>query len=155
MKPFLIRWGATTLAVFVATGLISDHLHGTVLGMAGAGLLLAVLNTVVRPLILAGNLQLVMRTFGLFYLAINAAMLKIVGWIVPGFVVDGIGGAIWGSIWISLISWGLTLWFTKGARFQVFTSFSTPSRETPNEAVLDSDANTSEMKTVKGRVIEP
>ena len=149
MRPFLIRWLTTTLAVFAAS-LVVSGLDGTVLSFFGAGLLLTLLNAAVRPALLALSLPLIVRSLGLFYLVLNAVLLKLVGWIVPGFHVEGIGGALWGSIWIGLASWGFNLWLNNQARIQIVTR-----RDIPDSVEPPLAHDTSEMKTVKGRVIEP
>jgi putative membrane protein len=47
-------------------------------------------------------------TLGLFTFVINAVMLMMVSGVISGFTVRGFGPAFWGSLIISLVSWGLT-----------------------------------------------
>ena len=76
-----------------------------------ASLLLGFLNSFVRPLLVVVALPLLIFSLGLFMLVINAFLLLLVGKAVPGFVVDGFGWAVLGSLIIgavSLVLGGLT-----------------------------------------------
>jgi len=51
------------------------------------------------------TLPLTILTLGLFLLVVNAAMLGLVGALVPGFEVDGFWAALLGALVVSLVSW--------------------------------------------------
>lgn len=59
-----------------------------------AALLLGVANTVVRPIVIVLTLPATLLTLGLFLLVINAAMLGLVSWFLPGFSLDGFWPAL-------------------------------------------------------------
>jgi len=64
---------------------------------------------------------------------------------VPGFAIAGIAGAVWGALWIGLVSFGLTLWLNPGqGGIRIVRR-----RQEPMEG------GSSQIKAVKGRVIEP
>jgi putative membrane protein len=67
-------------------------------------LILAVVNTVVKPILFVLTLPLTFLTFGLFLLVLNAIMLKITAWIVPGVIVEGWGPAIIAGLILSAVS---------------------------------------------------
>ena len=75
-----------------------------------AALLLGVVNAIVRPLLIVLTLPITVVTLGLFLLVINAAMLGLVAWILPGLTIDGFFSAVLGSILISIVGW-LASWF--------------------------------------------
>lgn len=81
-----------------------------------AALILAVLDTFVKPLVEALSCGAVVLTFGLFLLVINALMLLLGSWISQqlgtGFVVDGFWPAFWGGIIISVVSWMLGMFIS-------------------------------------------
>jgi putative membrane protein len=66
-------------------------------------------------LILAGMLTLPMTilTLGLFLLVINAGMVALVAWMLPGMHIAGFGAAFWTSILVSLVSF-VGSWFVGG-----------------------------------------
>jgi putative membrane protein len=73
-----------------------------------AAFLLGIVNTVLRPILIFFTLPITILTLGLFLLVINGLMLLLVSSIVGGFHVNGFGGAVLGSILISLVSWVLS-----------------------------------------------
>lgn len=108
MKGILIRWVVSAIALYL-TALLANAV-GLRIDVNGAGALLAVLalaivNALIRPLILLFTLPLNCLTLGLFTFLINALMFWLVGlgW-VPGFRVDTFWAAIFGSIVMGIIS---------------------------------------------------
>lgn len=69
-----------------------------------AGLVLGVINMLVKPVIKILSLPINMLTLGLFNIVINAGMLWIVDLVIKGFEVNGFWGYVWSSIVISIIS---------------------------------------------------
>jgi putative membrane protein len=59
-------------------------------------------------------------TLGLFLLVINAGMVALVAWILPGMHVNGFGAAFWTAILVSLVSM-IGSWFVGGkGKVEVF-----------------------------------
>jgi len=147
MKEFMIRWASTTFAVLIATGVVPGITFENAEALIWAGLLLGILNAVVRPVLLVLSLPLIVITFGLFIPVVNALLLHFVGggWI-AGFHVDGFWAALWGSLVISAVSWGLSGFLKEDRGVQVRTFSADVSQPPPNPG---------EMKRVEGRVIEP
>ncbi|RLA81066.1 MAG: phage holin family protein [Deltaproteobacteria bacterium] len=75
-----------------------------VFGALAAAFVMGLVNTLVKPLVVLLTLPLTVVTFGLFLLVINALMLLLVSWIVPGFEVKGFWEAIGASVILSLVS---------------------------------------------------
>lgn len=65
---------------------------------------IAAVNVFIKPLLLIVTLPITILTFGLFAFIINAILLLLASRIVPGFIVDGFGAALLGSILFSVIS---------------------------------------------------
>jgi putative membrane protein len=59
----------------------------------------------VRPLLIVLTFPVTILTLGLFLLVVNALMIALVAWLVPGFHVQTFGAAFWASIVVSLVSW--------------------------------------------------
>jgi len=104
MIGFLIR------AVIVALGLwlSTEWVHGLVIDgpkdLLLAGLLLGIANAVVRPIAIILTLPMTLLTLGLFLLVINAGMVALVAWLLPGMHVAGFWPAFWTAIIVSLVS---------------------------------------------------
>jgi len=65
---------------------------------------LAVLNSIVKPILILFTIPITFFTFGLFLLVINAAIIMLTSHIVPGFKVDGFWWALGFSIILSLVT---------------------------------------------------
>lgn len=68
-------------------------------------IVLALLNTFIKPIIKLLTLPVTMVTLGLFLFVINALIILFCSWIVDGFAVDGFVSAFVFSIVLSVISW--------------------------------------------------
>jgi putative membrane protein len=122
MAAFVIRWGITALAVWVAAAIVPGIRYESTASLLGAALLLGIINAFVRPVLLLLSLPFILVTMGLFILIINALLLMLVSSIVPSFAVEGFWPAFFGSIVISLVSWGLSSVFRgSDGRFRVIT----------------------------------
>lgn len=115
----LIRILITAIAVAAAIWIVPgiNPLGDTAwVAILVAALILAVLDTFVKPLVEALSCGAVVLTFGLFLLVINALMLMLGGWISAqigtGFTVDGFWPAFWGGIIISIVSWLLGMFIS-------------------------------------------
>ena len=69
-----------------------------------AGLVLSVINLILRPILLLISFPLLIITLGLFYFVINGIILFLLPFFIPGFRVDGIWPAIIGALVISLVN---------------------------------------------------
>ncbi len=66
-------------------------------------LVLAVLNTLVKPILVILTIPLTILTLGLFLLVINAVIILMAGSLLEGFHVDGFWSALFFSIIVSVI----------------------------------------------------
>jgi putative membrane protein len=111
MRAFLIRWLATTAAVYITTKLIPGIHADSTGALLGAALLLGIINAFVRPILLLLSIPFILLTMGVFILIINALLLSFVSWAIPPFHVEGFWNAFFGAIVISLVSWILSSFF--------------------------------------------
>lgn len=74
-----------------------------------ASLIIGLINALIKPILILLTLPINILTLGLFTFILNACMLLLAGRVTPGFVVDGFGSALIGSILLSLVS---TILFT-------------------------------------------
>ncbi len=113
MGRLIARWVLTALCVLLVAHVVPGfdvHSFGTallaalVIGLANATLGL-VLKVITFPFIIL--------TFGLLLLVINAALLELASWFVPGFEVHGFWPAFWGAVMLSILNIGVK-WVVKG-----------------------------------------
>ena len=110
MAGFILRGLVAALGLWAASELFSGIVIDSALTLIFAGLLLGVVNAIVRPVALLLSLPALLVTLGLFLLVINAAMLGLVALILPGFHISGFWTAVGASIVVSLVSW-IASWF--------------------------------------------
>lgn len=101
---FLIFWGVNTLSLWVADDLFDGIAFETGRALFIAGLLLGVVNTFLKPLLLLLTLPLSVVTLGFFVLVINALMMLLVAWLVPGFYVAGFWSGFFAALFVSVFS---------------------------------------------------
>ncbi len=104
MEGFLIRAVVVAIGLWLASkmGLVAFNSTGTLIA---AALLLGVVNAFVRPIIIILTFPITLLTLGLFLLVINALMIMLVAWFLPGFLVAGFWSAVFAAIVVSLTSW--------------------------------------------------
>jgi putative membrane protein len=104
MVGFFLRAAIAALGLWVSTRWV----HGVIIDGPGtlilAGILLGVVNAVVRPIAILLTLPMTVFSLGLFLLVINAAMVALVAWMLPGMHVAGFVAAFWTSLIVSFVS---------------------------------------------------
>ena len=100
----LLRWLLNTLALFVVVSVVPNFTWRSWVTLAIAAAVLGLLNAVVRPILFVLTLPFTVITLGLFLLVLNAIMLELTAWLVPGFDIDGFGWAIVGALVLALVS---------------------------------------------------
>jgi putative membrane protein len=101
---FLQRWVVTTFAVLIAAQVVGGIHYESSVGLLIASLMLGALNAFIRPVLVFLSAPLVVLSFGLFIVVINAALLYFVGWLVKSFHVETFWSAVWGALIISIVS---------------------------------------------------
>lgn len=99
----VIAWLSNCLALLVAAAVIPAIGYGDDLGtLLLAGLILGIVNFIVRPWIILFTLPAVILSLGLALLAINALMLWLTSRIVEQFTVGGFSSTIGGAliVWV-------------------------------------------------------
>jgi putative membrane protein len=117
MFGFFLRWSINLLALVIAGAVIPGiRIPSLQMGIVAAGIL-GIVNAVIRPVVLILTLPINLLTLGLFTLVINAAMLKLVAELVPGFTIDSFGAAFFGALLISIISWVVNVFVSGDGTF--------------------------------------
>ena len=70
-----------------------------------AGLVLGLVNLIVKPIVSFFSFPLILLTLGLFYLVINGLMLYLAAFLLDGLRVDGCLPAILGGLVIAAFNW--------------------------------------------------
>jgi putative membrane protein len=110
----LINAAALALAAQVVTGVQLAGWGPALL----AGLVLGLVNALVRPVLVILTFPLTLVTLGLFLLVLNAFCLALTAWVVPGFEIAGFVPALLAALIVSVVSWLLTAFVSDRGRVE-------------------------------------
>jgi putative membrane protein len=119
MMGFILRAVITAAGLWVATQWVSGVHIDTLPTLLIAGLLLGVVNAIVRPIAFILTLPITVLTLGLFLFILNAAMVALVAWMLPGFHVDGFRAALLTAIIVWIVGW-IGSWFIGRRGFEKY-----------------------------------
>jgi len=122
MVGFLLRAAIAALGLWVASEILDGLVFESTAKLIVAGLMLGVVNAFVRPLAFILTLPLTVLTLGLFLLVLNAGMVALVAWIVPGFEISGFWTAVGTALIVSLVSWAASSAIGSTGRVEIFTA---------------------------------
>jgi len=114
----LIRWLILTAAIIAAAYLLEGIEVAGFSSAFFAAAILGVLNALLRPVLLVLTLPINILSLGLFTFVINALMLMMVSGVIGGFEVRGFWSAVFGSLVVSLVSWGLSSFVNERGRIE-------------------------------------
>jgi putative membrane protein len=118
---FLLRVLVNILAIVLAASVVRGIRLDGVLPAIAAGLLLGIVNAIVRPVLVVVTLPITLLTLGLFLLVLNGLCLWLVSAVVRGFHVDGLWPAILGALVVSILSWIMTVLVSDSGRIRLIT----------------------------------
>jgi putative membrane protein len=107
----LIRFVVTFIAVFLTSLVLPPTLFqiGSVQSAAIFAVVLAIVNALIRPVVLLLTCPVQLLTLGLSALVINALLFWLASSVVSGVQVGGFIGAFVAAIVVSIVSWGVSL----------------------------------------------
>jgi putative membrane protein len=110
ISRFLVRWFVCGLGLWIAAGLLSGSIvyNGGLVVVAIAGFLLAVINTIIKPIIVLLSLPAILFSLGLFMIVINGLMVLLVSWLYQPFDIDNFGAAMLAGMVIGLVNYLVT-----------------------------------------------
>jgi putative membrane protein len=104
MLGFLVRAALVALGLWLATVWVPGVYIDSPSTLILAGISLGIVNSIVRPIAIMLTLPMTILTLGLFLLVINAGMVALVAWMLPGMHVAGFWAAFWAAVLVSLVS---------------------------------------------------
>ncbi|MDH3258613.1 MAG: phage holin family protein [Deltaproteobacteria bacterium] len=112
-ESFLFR----LIGNFVSIMIVSYGFSGITVNSLGdavlAAVILGIINAFIKPIVFIITLPINILSLGLFTLVINALMLKVADWILPGFSVEGFLTALFGALTVSIVSTLITYLATR------------------------------------------
>ncbi len=106
LRRFVIRWVVCSLGLWIAAGFLSGGINYD--GSAGiiivAGLVLAVVNTLIKPLVVLLSLPAILFSLGLFMIVVNGLMVMLASTLYGPLEVSGFGAAMLAGVIIGLVN---------------------------------------------------
>jgi putative membrane protein len=103
----LVHWLLTALALWIVSRLVPGFSVSGPTAALIAAVVIGFVNATLGLFLKIITFPLTLLTLGLFWLIINAVVIKLAAAIVPGFHVYTFGAAFWGAIVLSLVNMAL------------------------------------------------
>ena len=103
----LLHWLLSALSVWIVSRLVPGFSVSGPMAALIAAVVIGFVNATLGFFLKIVTFPLTIVTLGLFWLIINAVVIKLASAIVPGFHVDTFGAAFWGAIVLSLVNMAL------------------------------------------------
>jgi putative membrane protein len=122
MVGFLFRAVLSLVGLWIATRWVSGIGIDDARTLVLAGVVLGVVNAIVRPITVILTLPLTILTLGLFLLVVNAGMLGLTAWLLRGFHVADFRAALLASLVVSLTGWIGSMFIGSRGRFELYAN---------------------------------
>lgn len=100
----LLKWLVTTASILVAAYVIPGVMVSGFFSALWVALFLAVVNVLLRPLLILITLPITILTLGLFTFVINAILVLLASSVIDGFQVSGFWTALFFSVVLSIVN---------------------------------------------------
>ncbi len=106
---FLLRWFVCSLGLWIAAGILGSISYGSRIGVIiTAGLILAIVNVVIKPIVIILSLPAILFSLGLFMLVINGFMVLLVSKFYSALEITNFGAAMLAGMVIGLVNYLVT-----------------------------------------------
>lgn len=108
MKLFF-HWLIAALSILIAAYIVPG-VSITLVGALIAAVVLGALNLFIRPMLFVLTLPINLLTLGLFSFVINALLVLLTSYLVPGFSIGGFWTALFFAFTLVVINWVFHFW---------------------------------------------
>lgn len=105
---FLLRWTVCGIGLWIATGLFSGAYPDRLKVSIVAGALLALINALIRPLLVLASLPVILLTMGIFMIIINGATVYLVSLIYSPLHIESFAVAMLTGVIIGIVNYLVT-----------------------------------------------
>jgi len=102
---FIVQILTNSIAIFLASYLIDGFLFtGDILKLLVAGLVLGLINFLIKPILKLISAPLIILSLGLFLIIINMGLLWLLAYLMPELTITGLWAYFWGVLTISIVN---------------------------------------------------
>lgn len=107
---FLVRWVACSLGLWIAASFLSGGINynGQFGIIVAAGLVLAIVNSLIRPFVVLLSLPAILFSLGLFMIVINGLMVMLASILYSPLEVNSFGTAMLAGVIIGVVNYLVT-----------------------------------------------
>lgn len=107
LTRFLIRWLVSSLGLWIAAGILTDAItyNGSVGVIIMAGLILAIINVFIKPIVVILSLPAILFSLGLFMIVVNGLMVLLASKLYGPLHVTNFWAAILAGMIIGLVNY--------------------------------------------------
>ncbi len=108
---FLVRWFVCGLGLWVAAAILGEqriNYQDRLTVIIVAGLILALINAIIKPIVVVLSLPALLFSLGLFMIVINGLMVLLAGWLYDPLQVSNFGAAMLAGMIIGLVNYLVT-----------------------------------------------
>jgi putative membrane protein len=107
MRYLLINWLLSAASLLIVAHIVPGFSVSGFLAALVAALVVGLVNSTLGLFLKIVTFPITVLTLGIFWFVINALMLELASWIVPGFDVHGFLAAFLGAVVLSLVNLAL------------------------------------------------
>lgn len=103
----LLRWVASSLGLWIATAILGSgrlDVGDSFITLAVAGLVLALVNMAIKPILIVISFPAIILSLGLFMLVINGLVLLIASWFYDALYVKNFGVAVVAGVILAIVN---------------------------------------------------
>ncbi|MBE7710948.1 MAG: phage holin family protein [Cyanobacteria bacterium SIG31] len=104
----ILKWLALALGILFVGWVVPGITVSSFVTALIASIAIALVNLVIKPILIFLTLPINILTLGLFILVINALLFMFVAYLIPGVEVDGFWSAFLGALLLSILSIGIS-----------------------------------------------
>lgn len=104
----LLKWLALALCIMFVGWVVPGISVSSFATALIASVVIALVNIVIKPILVFLTLPINILTLGIFILVINALLFMFVAYLIPGVDVDGFWSAFLGALILSILSIGIS-----------------------------------------------
>jgi putative membrane protein len=110
LTRFLVRWFVCSLGLWIAAGLLAGGISydNRARVVIVAGMILALVNTVIKPMVILLSLPAILFSLGLFMIVVNGLMVLLVSKLYSPLHVQNFGAAMLAGMIIGLVNYLVT-----------------------------------------------
>jgi putative membrane protein len=107
---FVIRWFVCSLGLWIAAGFLNGSIsyQNRLSAIIVAGLILAIINTIIKPIIIIFSLPAIVLTLGLFMIVVNGLTVYLASRLYSPLDITNFWAAIFAGIIIGLVNYLVT-----------------------------------------------